>query len=162
MGGLQAHLNLSSDAHGATVYLSRIDLASAWLSDSNLTDVDLSYSDLSDSVLQSSWLCGTNLTGTDMSGTDLSGAKMIGAILVNTDLTNADLQGADLRHVTLISKTSDGIEKLNDCDTIKKARNWERSYRSKDLECGKEIIPDAEITDVIESCRFLEIPDHLR
>lgn len=157
-----AHLNLSSGAHGSPVYLAGVNLEDAWLSDVNLTEANLRGANLSNTMLQLSWLCGVDLAGANLSNADLSGAKLVGAILDNTNLSNADIAGADLRKATVISEQNDGSDKMNDCAYLKKAKNWQLSIRSENLACGSNIRAEESLSDVIESCRFYDIPDHIK
>ena len=156
-----AHLNLSSDSHNAPVYLAGINLENARLEDANLTEANLSRANLSSSLLDSAFLCGTDLSNANLTNANLTRSILVGAILDDTDLTNTDLAAADLREVTFITSTGPGTGKFNDCNSLKKARNWELSIRSKNLSCGKPSKSGESLTEVIQSCRFGDVPDHL-
>lgn len=156
-----AHINLSEKAHGAPVYLSGINLTDSNLNDASLSGSDLSRAVLVQAKLDNTKLCGTDLTGANLSNADLKGANLLGAILINVNLGGADLAGTDLRGITFLSKTKGGLEKIDSCEHLKQAKNWQLSYRSEGLACGKPFKADTSIKESLSTCDLIEIPSHL-
>lgn len=78
------------------LYLSRVDLRSVQLENSELTDAHVRRANLA-----RAWLRGTRLDGCDFYRTDLRQANLEGASLRKASLRCAYLQGADLRRADL-------------------------------------------------------------
>lgn len=94
-------------------------LGYADLRGTNLREANLRNADLRGAMLQ-----GADLTGAYLIGADLSDADLRDTWLTHVDLKEADLQRADIRDAKLIT-----------CEQLKRAKNWERAFRNKRLEC---------------------------
>ncbi|NQZ10032.1 MAG: pentapeptide repeat-containing protein [Algicola sp.] len=89
----------------------------------NLEGVALFDSDLTKASLHSA-----NLIKTMLAQSNLYGADLRGSFLYKANLAGANLFGANLKFV-----------KGLDCASLQRARNWQLSYRDKDLACGASI-----------------------
>jgi hypothetical protein len=98
------------------LYLSRVDLRRAFLSDAWLANTEMRHanlaraamrrvhledSDLGHTDLRQAWMEQARLTRANLSEAHLQGAKLVGADLRGAKLIGADLQGADLRDADL-------------------------------------------------------------
>ncbi|MCP4764958.1 MAG: hypothetical protein GY875_01670 [Gammaproteobacteria bacterium] len=104
--------------------MSWVNLRRLNLNGIQLVEVELDNAILTGTKLEGASLKGANLTDANLRKADLRGANLINATMKNTKLRGADLDGARL----------DGVIGL-ECEELKLAKNWQRSYRNGKLVC---------------------------
>lgn len=130
LGGidLSARRLMGADLNGAD--LTGANLVRANLQQADLTRAYLVRANLASAILAVTILDFADLKGADLSKATLQDAHLNGANLEGTNLVGADLIGADLR----------GAQGLR-CEQLKRARNWEKSFRDDTLACDAPIPP---------------------
>jgi hypothetical protein len=99
-----------SDAWLAGTEMRHANLARAWMRRVHLEHSDLGHTDLREARMEGARLTGANLShtylqGAQLIGADLRGANLQGARLEGADLTGAHLEGADLTAATFDATT---------------------------------------------------------
>ena len=144
---------MGADLNGADLTganLVRADLASA-----DLAFASLAFADLRGAVLSKANLEGATLEGARMASARLDGANLQRAILRKANLERANLRGATLTRAHLTGATLRGAHLFRAdltkadlrgaqglrCEQLKKANNWEKSFRDGKFACGAPIPP---------------------
>lgn len=144
---------MGADLNGADLTganLVRADLASA-----DLAFASLAFADLRGAILSKANLEAATLEGARMEGARLDGANLRRAILRKANLERANLRGADLTRAHLTGATLRGAHLFRAdltkadlrgaqglrCEQLKKANNWEKSFRDGKFACGAPIPP---------------------
>lgn len=142
---------MGADLNGADLTganLVRADLASA-----DLAFASLAFADLRGAILSKANLEAATLEGARMEGARLDGANLQRAILRKANLERANLRGADLTRAHLTGATLRGAHLFRAdltkadlrgaqglrCEQLKKANNWEKSFRDDKFACGAPI-----------------------
>ena len=106
--------------------LYKANLANHDLKGTDLKGSDLTLAILSGSKLSSAYLDNAILKNANLENSDLTKTSFLYADFTETNLKDANLKGSDLRNAKGLS-----------CEQLKKAVNWEDTYRDDVLLCGK-------------------------